>query len=92
MTYETQWKTVVDDEWEKYKKKWETNHPGEKLDETRLTFMASFMRQKYQKESEDVQEKVKERREELKQEINAEEDGNEKKSPTRSNECFSFRC
>jgi hypothetical protein len=78
MTYETQWKTVVDEEWEKYKSAWEAEKPGEELDETRFTFMASFMRQKYQEETEEVQESVKKRREELKAEVEDEGDGNEK--------------
>jgi hypothetical protein len=78
MTYETQWKTVVDEEWEKYKIEWEAKNPGEDPDETRFTFMASFMRQKYQDESEEVQENVKKRREEMKAEIEDEGEGDEK--------------
>ena len=77
MTYETQWKTVIDKEWENYKSAWEVEKPGEELDETCFTFMASFMREKYLGETEEVQEKVKKRREELKEEID-EEEGDEK--------------
>jgi hypothetical protein len=77
MTYETQWKTVIDEEWEKYKSAREAEKPGEELDEKRFTFMASFMRRKYLEETEEVQEKVKRRREELKGEID-EGEGDEK--------------
>lgn len=69
MTYKSQWKTIIDEEWETYKSAWEAQKPGEELDETRFTFMASFMRRKYLEETEEVQEKVKQRREELKVDI-----------------------
>jgi len=78
MTYETQWKNVIDEDWEKYKTAWEEKKPGEEPDETRFTFMASFMRQKYLEENEEVQEKVKRRREEMKAEIDEEGEGEEK--------------
>ncbi|KIJ94642.1 hypothetical protein K443DRAFT_134674 [Laccaria amethystina LaAM-08-1] len=72
MTYKTQWKTVVDEEWEKYKSAWEAKNTGEEPEETRFTFMASFMRQKYQEESEEVRNNVKKRQEELKAELETE--------------------
>jgi hypothetical protein len=78
MTYETQWKTVIDKEWEIYKSTWEEENPGEDLDETRFTFMASFMRQKYMEESDEVQDDVKRRREELREEIGEDGEGEEK--------------
>lgn len=78
MTYETQWKKVVDEEWAKYQSEWEAERPGEEIDKTRFTFMASFMRKKYQEETEEVHENVKKRREELKTEIEDEREGNEK--------------
>ena len=68
MTYETQWKNIINVEWEKYKSVQEAEKPSEELDETRFTFMASFMRQKYLEETNEVQEKVRQRREELKSE------------------------
>ena len=51
-----------------------------KLNETHFSFMASFMRQKYLEEIEEVQENVKKHREELKawEEINGEGEGNKK--------------
>ena len=39
MTYKSQWKAVIDDEWEKYKSAWKAEKPTEDLDETRFTFM-----------------------------------------------------
>jgi hypothetical protein len=73
LTYESQWKAVIDEEWEKYKNTWKANNPSEELNETRFTFMASFMRKKYSEESEDVQNKVRRLRDESKEEDDAEE-------------------
>jgi hypothetical protein len=78
MMYKSQWKAVIDEEWEKYKTAWEAAHPNEELDETRFSFMASFMRQKYLEETEEVQNDVRKRREELKAEVKDEEEGDEK--------------
>ena len=72
MTYESQWKVVIEEEWEKYKATWKVEKPGEKIDETRFTFMASFMKQKYSEESEEIQDSVRKRRDELKAEVNVE--------------------
>ena len=72
MTYESQWKVVIEEEWEKYKATWEVEKPGEKIDETRFTFMASFMKQKYSEESEEIQDSVRKRCDELKAEVNVE--------------------
>ena len=78
LTYETQWKTIVDEEWAEYKNTWEAERPGEELDETRFTFMASFMRNKYKEETEDVKETVKKRREEMKAQMEENGEGHEK--------------
>ena len=42
MTYENQWKAVIDEEWEKYKL--DAENAGKELDGTRFTFMTLFMR------------------------------------------------
>ena len=76
MTYESQWKAVIDEEWEKYKSQWKAEKPTEDLDETRFSFMSSFMRQKYTEESEEVQNNVRRRRDELKVELDV--DGEDK--------------
>jgi hypothetical protein len=78
MTYENQWKAVIDKEWEKYKSAWEAENSGKELEETRFTFMASFMKKKYLEETEDVQNYVRKRREEMKEELDAEGEGEEK--------------
>lgn len=78
MTYETQWKTVIDEEWEKFKSAQEAEKPGERFDGSRFSFMASFMRKKYLEETEEVQESVRKRRDELKAEIEEDRDGDEK--------------
>jgi hypothetical protein len=70
MTYESQWKTVIDEEWGKYKA--EKASLSEDLNETRFTFMSSFMRRKYSEESEEVQNNVRRRRDELKVEFDVE--------------------
>ena len=72
MTYKTQWKTVIDVEWEKYKRTWEAEKSGKEPDVTRFTFMTSFMRQKYQEETEEVRDKVRKHQEELKTALEAE--------------------
>ena len=71
MTYETQWKAVIDKEWETYKSTWEAENPDDELDKTRFTFMNSFMKDKYLEEMEEVQNSVSKHREELKAEIYA---------------------
>ena len=76
MTYETQWKAVIDKEWETYKSTWEAANPDDELDKTRFTFMNSFMKDKYLEETEEVQNSVRKPREELKAEIYA--DGEDK--------------
>ena len=72
MTYEDQWKAIIDEEWEKYKIAWKAEKPTEEIDETRFTFMSSFMRQKYAEESEEVQNNVRRCRDELKADIDGE--------------------
>ena len=76
--YESQWKSVINEEWEKYKTSWEEENPGKELDKTRFTFMNSFLKQKYLEETEEVQEKVRNRREELMNDMEDEEDGEQK--------------
>jgi hypothetical protein len=78
MTYKSQWKAVIDEAWEKYKTACEEAAPGDEPEETRFGFMASFMRQRYLEETEEVQNNVRKRREELKTEIEDDEEGEEK--------------
>ena len=80
MMYKTQWKAVIDKEWETYKSTWEAENPDDELDKTRFTFMNSFMnsfmKDKYLEEMEEVQNSVSKHQEELKAEIYA--DGEDK--------------
>jgi len=71
MTYEAQWKAVINKEWETYKSRWEAENPGNKLDKTRFMFMNAFMKEKYLEEMEEVQTSVRKQWEELRAEIDA---------------------
>ena len=71
MTYETQWKTVIDNEWDAYQAKWKSDHPGTKLPQGRFAFMNSFLKDKYNSESDEVKTAVKERRAAMKIEFDA---------------------
>lgn len=72
MTYETKWKTIIDDEWETYKKNWEKENPDTKLPQGRFAFMNSFLREKYENETEEVKKSVRVRRAAMKTELDAE--------------------
>jgi hypothetical protein len=76
MTYETQWKAVIDKDWETYRSTWEAENPGDELDKTRFTFMNLFMKQKYLEETEEVKDSVRKRREDLKAGVDT--DGDDK--------------
>lgn len=71
MTYETQWKTVIDNEWDAYQAKWKSDHPGTELPQGRFAFMNSFLKDKYNSESDEVKTAVKERRAAMKIEFDA---------------------
>ena len=74
MTYENKWKSVIENEWEEYKKKWETESPGEKPPQTCFSFMNTFIKEKYLEETEDMQEEVQKCWENLKLQNEKEED------------------
>ena len=65
MTYKTQWKTIIDKEWEKYRSTWKAKNSGKEPNETQFFFMTSFMRQKYQEETDKVQKDIEKWQEEL---------------------------
>lgn len=63
MTYESQWKAVVEKEWETYKAKLTEENPKLNLRTARFNFGNAFIREKYQAETEEVKAEVKKRRE-----------------------------
>lgn len=62
MTYESQWKDVVDKEWAEYLATWNTAKPDEKPEKTRLIFLMEFMKEKLAAETDEMKEKVEEYR------------------------------
>ncbi|KDR76585.1 hypothetical protein GALMADRAFT_66873 [Galerina marginata CBS 339.88] len=77
MTYESKWKAVIDNEWETYKKKWEEDHAGTKLPQGRFAFMNTFLKTKYNEESEEVKAEVRTRRSAMKEEVEKTQEQNE---------------
>ena len=71
MTYESKWKPVIDNEWDAYQAKWKADHPGTDLPQGRFTFMNSFLKDKYNSESDKVKTAVKERRAAMKVEFDS---------------------
>ena len=72
MSYESKWKTVIDSEWEAYKKKWNEENPGVKVPQGRFAFMNSFLKSKYAEETEEVKADVRKRRAAMKAELDVE--------------------
>jgi hypothetical protein len=68
LTYEKQWKGVVDKEWEQYKTQWESDHPNEKPEKTRFQIMCEFMKAKYETETAEMKQRCEEYRQSLKDE------------------------
>ena len=77
MTYENKWKEVIDSEWDDYQKKWKADHPDTELPQKRLTFMNSFLKEKYKEESEEVKKEVRERQAAMNAEIDEEDNRND---------------
>ena len=63
MTYESQWKAVIEKEWETYKEKLTGENPEVNLRMAHFNFGNEFIREKYQAETEEVKAEVKKRRE-----------------------------
>ena len=68
LTYEKKWKPHVDDEWERYKTEWTSEHPNEKPPKKRFTIMVEFMKEKFKNESDEVKQQCEEYRRTLKSE------------------------
>lgn len=60
LTYETQWKPVIDKEWAELCTEWEKLHPDEKIPQTWFAFMNKFMKEKFDKETDKVKKQVEE--------------------------------
>jgi hypothetical protein len=54
LTYNSQWKPFVDEEWGKYKEEWMSEHPNEKSSKTRFTIMNEFIKEKYENETNEM--------------------------------------
>ena len=63
MTYESQWKAIVEKEWETQKAKLLEENPGINLKTAQFNFANTFIRERYQAESKEVKDEVKKRRE-----------------------------
>jgi hypothetical protein len=62
MTYESTWKTIIEKEWETYKAKLTAEDPDADLKKARFQFANTFIREKYEMETQEVKDEVKKRR------------------------------
>jgi hypothetical protein len=60
LTYETKWKSVIQELWDTYHKEWIAEHPNEKPPKTRFQIMFEFMREKYAQETPEMKAECKE--------------------------------
>ncbi|KJA16797.1 hypothetical protein HYPSUDRAFT_147224 [Hypholoma sublateritium FD-334 SS-4] len=60
MTYETQWKDVIDKAYDELRAEWKPKAPGDIFNLSRFEFMNDFMRKKYEEQSPEVKAKVEE--------------------------------
>ena len=68
LTYETQWKAHIDEEWAIYKNEWELQNPTEKPPKKRFTFMVDFIKDKFKNETEEMKTRCEEYRQARKSE------------------------
>lgn len=67
LTYDKQWKSQVDKEWETYKTEWEAEHPDEKgPPKNRFQIMVEFIKEKYKNETDEMKARCEEYRQERK--------------------------
>lgn len=63
MTYESKWKAEIDREWKAYCERWEqSEHAEGEQAETRFNFMNTFIKDKFNNETEEVKKQVEEYR------------------------------
>ena len=68
LMYEKQWKAEVDEEWEKYKQEWASDHPDEEPMKSWFQIIIEFMKVKYEGETEDMKDHCEEYRKTLMEE------------------------
>jgi hypothetical protein len=68
LTYESQWKSAIDQAWNKYKTEWEELHPNTKSPKSRFTIMSEFLKEKLAAETPEMQQQVEEYRHSIKKE------------------------
>ena len=57
LTYENKWKPYVDEEWERYKREWVSEHPNENPLKKHFTIMVEFMKEKFKHESKEMKQR-----------------------------------
>lgn len=62
LTYESRWKTEIEAAWLAYKNTWLTEHPGEKCPKNRFQIMNEFLKEKFEKETDEVKKECEEYR------------------------------
>jgi len=60
LTYESKWKSQVDQEWKEITTEWVRNNPGQPLSKSRFEFGNAFIKEKYEAESTEMKEQVEE--------------------------------
>ncbi|KAM6489977.1 hypothetical protein JOM56_014556 [Amanita muscaria] len=62
LTYETKWKGEISYKWEEFTTAWVKENPGLPLSKTRFEFSNSFIKEKFETESQEMKDKVEEHR------------------------------
>jgi len=63
MSYESQWKAIIEKEWETHKVKLTQENPKVNLKTAHFNFVNAFIREKYQAETKEVKDEVKKHQE-----------------------------
>ena len=66
LMYESQWKPFVDEEWDRYRNEWVSEHLDKKPPKTRFTIMIEFIREKFVNETDEMKAQCEELRQTLK--------------------------
>jgi hypothetical protein len=60
LMYKSQWKPLVDEEWNRYRKEWASEHPNKKPPKARFTIMIEFSKEKFANETDKMKAQCKE--------------------------------